>query len=259
MKFGIIVFPGSNCDQDCLYVLRDVLKQSAVRLWHQSTDLHGCEAVVLPGGFSYGDYLRTGAIARLSPVMDAVSAFAKDGGLVLGICNGFQILLETGLLPGVMSRNTSLRFICRFVNLRVERTDTPFTNRCVEGQILRLPIAHNEGNYTVDEQTLKSIQANRPVDSSQASEASRGTRSGFRPTGKARGTSQVVFRYCDAQGQLTDAANPNGSIDAIAGLCNPAGNVLGLMPHPERSAEPALGSSDGRLIFESMIQSLTHA
>jgi len=231
MRFGVVIFPGSNCDQDCVYVLRDVLRQEVVTLWHQETRLQGCDCVVLPGGFSYGDYLRTGAIARFSPVMRTVSEFAKDGGLVLGICNGFQILLESGLLPGAMLRNTSLRFICRHVTVRVERNDTPFTNRFHKGQVLRLPIAHNEGNYTADAQTLKQLKAG----------------------------GHVVFRYCDADGHLSQAANPNGSMDAIAGICNDAGNVLGLMPHPERSSEPELGSVDGRLVFESLIEAYAHA
>ena len=226
MKFGVVVFPGSNCDQDCVYVLKDVLHQPVVVLWHQDTTLKGCDAVVLPGGFSYGDYLRTGAVARFSPIMEAVNRFARDGGLVIGICNGFQILLESGLLPGAMLRNTGLKFICRFVTLRVERTDTPFTNRFQPGQVIRLPIAHNEGRYTVDAKTRKTVRE------------------------------QVVFRYCTEDGQLLEAANPNGSMDCIAGLTNRAGNVLGLMPHPERAAEPALGSSDGRLVFESMLEAL---
>ena len=228
MKFGVVVFPGSNCDQDCVYVLRDVLDQDVVPLWHQATSLQDCDCVVLPGGFSYGDYLRTGAIARLSPIMQSLVSFAKDGGLALGICNGLQILLEAGLLPGAMLRNTSLRFICRYVELRVERTDTPFTNRFHQGQVVRMPIAHNEGNYTADRTTLRVLTQHH----------------------------QVLFRYCNADGQLTHEANPNGSTDAIAGICNAAGNVMGLMPHPERSAEPELGSMDGRLVFESIINSM---
>lgn len=228
MKFGVVVFPGSNCDQDCVRVVRDVLRQPVAALWHQDTGLQGVDAVILPGGFSYGDYLRTGAIARFSPIMRSVARFAADGGLVLGICNGFQILLESGLLPGAMLRNTGLRFICRFVTLRVERTDTPFTNRFQNGQIIRLPIAHNEGRYTAEAKTLPAIDG------------------------------QVVFRYCDEDGQLTEAANPNGSTGAIAGLTNAAGNVLGLMPHPERAAEAVLGSEDGRLLFESMLQACVH-
>ena len=246
MKFGVVVFPGSNCDQDCVDVLRNVLQQEVVTLWHQETALKGCEAVVLPGGFSYGDYLRTGAIARLSPIMRAIGEFAADGGPVLGICNGFQILLEAGLLPGAMLRNTSLKFICRFVHLRVERTDTPFTNRFRDGQVVRMPIAHNEGNYTADEKTLADIEGRRSL-------ASLGTS----PRGNIHAASQVVFRYCDADGRVTSEANPNGSADAIAGLCNARGNVLGLMPHPERSADVALGSSDGRLLFESVIESMS--
>ena len=229
MKFGVVVFPGSNCDQDCVYVLRDVLQQPVVTLWHQETHVKGCDAVVLPGGFSYGDYLRTGAIAHLSPIMQAIKRFANDGGLVIGICNGFQILLETGLLPGAMLRNVGLRFRCKFVHLRVERIDTPFTNRFQAGQVIRLPIAHSEGRYTVAAKTLQEVQH------------------------------EVVFRYCDANGQLVDATNPNGSTDFIAGLTNAAGNVMGMMPHPERASEPELGSSDGRLVFESMVAALVTA
>jgi phosphoribosylformylglycinamidine synthase len=231
MKFGVVVFPGSNCDEDCYDVLRDVLKQETVYLWHQETSLQRCGCVVLPGGFSYGDYLRTGAIARFSPIMRSIEAFAKAGGMVLGICNGFQILLEAGLLPGAMLRNTSLRFMCRYVTLRVERADTPFTNRFRMGQVVRMPIAHNEGNYAADRRILKPLRQRQ----------------------------QVLFRYCDADGQLTDEANPNGSTDHIAGLCNAAGNVMGLMPHPERASEPVLGSSDGRLVFESLLSAMAMA
>ena len=226
MKFGVVVFPGSNCDQDCVYVLRDVVGQPVISLWHQETSLRGCDAIVLPGGFSYGDYLRTGAVAKFSPIMKAVTRFAQDGGLVLGICNGFQILLESGLLPGAMLRNTGLKFICRFVTLRVERTDTPFTNRFQPGQVIRLPIAHNEGRYTIDAKGLRQVRG------------------------------QVVFRYCNEDGQLVDAANLNGSTDFIAGITNAAGNVMGLMPHPERASEPELGSADGRLVFESMVEAM---
>ena len=229
MKFGVVVFPGSNCDQDCVHVLRDVVGRPAAELWHQETSLKNCDAIVLPGGFSYGDYLRTGAIARFSPIMRSVTKFAKDGGLVIGICNGFQILLEAGLLPGAMLRNTGLQFICRFVTLRVERTDTPFTNRFERGQVIRLPIAHNEGRYAIDQKELAAV------------------------------SKLAAFRYCDAEGRVTDAANPNGSVDGIAGLVNLGGNVLGMMPHPERAAEDALGSSDGRLVFESMAEALAHA
>lgn len=224
MKFGVVVFPGSNCDQDCVYVLKNVLHQEVAPLWHEDSTLQGCDAIVLPGGFSYGDYLRSGAIARFSPIMASIHAFARNGGLVIGICNGFQVLLESGLLPGAMLRNTGLRFICRVVTVRVERTDTPFTSGFQRGQVLRLPIAHNEGRYTIDRPQLKRVQG------------------------------QVVFRYCDADGALTPGANPNGALEAIAGIANQAGNVLGMMPHPERAAETALGSADGRAIFESMIQ-----
>ena len=229
MKFGVVVFPGANCDQDCVDVLKDVLCQPVVTLWHQDTSLKGCEAIVLPGGFSYGDYLRTGAIARFSPIMRSITRFAREGGLVIGICNGFQILLESGLLPGAMLRNVGLKFICKFVNLRVERTDTPFTNRFQPGQVIRLPIAHNEGRYTVDAKTLKAVRE------------------------------QVVFRYCSEDGQLLEAANPNGSTDFIAGVTNERGNIMGLMPHPERASEAELGSSDGRLVFESMVETCVHA
>jgi phosphoribosylformylglycinamidine synthase len=224
MKWGVVVFPGSNCDQDCVHVVKEVLKQPVATLWHQQTSLSGCEAIVLPGGFSYGDYLRTGAVAKFSPIMKSVSRFAEDGGLVIGICNGFQILLEAGLLPGAMLRNTGLKFICRFVTLRVERTDTPFTNRFEEGQVIRLPIAHNEGRYTVAPKELSAVSR------------------------------LAAFRYCAADGRVTADANPNGSIDAIAGLVNRGGNVLGMMPHPERASEEVLGSTDGRLVFESMIE-----
>jgi len=223
MTFGVVVFPGSNCDQDCVDVLRQVLRQPVMTLWHQETSLLGCDCVVLPGGFSYGDYLRTGAIARFSPIMQAVTAFAREGGLVIGICNGFQILLEAGLLPGAMLRNQGLRFICRWVSLRVERTDTPFTNQFQPGQVIRLPIAHNEGRYTTEAKTLPAVR------------------------------DQVVFRYCDKEGQVVDRANPNGSVDGIAGLTNRKGNVLGMMPHPERASEPILGSAEGRLVFESIV------
>ena len=229
MKFGVVVFPGSNCDQDCVHVVQDVLQQEVVRLWHQEASLRGCDAIIVPGGFSYGDYLRTGAIAHLAPIMDSLKRFAKAGGLVIGICNGFQILLESGLLPGAMLRNTGLRFICRYVNLRVERTDTPFTNQFQPGQVVRMPIAHNEGRLAIDDKMLKDVR------------------------------SQVVFRYCDENGKTSDAANPNGSADAIAGMVNAAGNVMGMMPHPERASEALLGSVDGRLVFESMLNAYANA
>lgn len=231
MKIGVLVFPGSNCDHDCEHVFKDVLGQSVEMVWHKETLPAGLDAIVVPGGFSYGDYLRTGAIARFSPVMGAVKEFAEKGGLVLGICNGFQILLEAGLLPGAMLRNRSLHFICKDVYVRVENAATPFTNACKPGQVLKIPIAHAEGNYYTDPVTLAGLQAN----------------------------AQVVFRYCTADGNVTPEANPNGSLDNIAGIRNAEGNVLGMMPHPERCAEDLLGNEDGRIIFQSMIQSLKNA
>ena len=229
MNIGIIVFPGSNCDRDCAHVAAEVIGQSTHFIWHQETSLQGMDAIILPGGFSYGDYLRTGAIAHLSPIMDAVKTFAKEDGLVLGICNGFQILLESGLLPGAMLRNKDLSFICEDVYVRVENTDTPFTNQCQPGQVLKIPIAHAEGNYYTDPVTLSSLQAH----------------------------AQVVFRYCDKEGQVRSSANPNGSLDNIAGIRNSAGNVLGMMPHPERCSEQTLSNTNGLLIFHSMMTSLS--
>lgn len=227
MKFGIIVFPGSNCELDCRWVLRTVLAQEAELVWHKERDLKGYDCLILPGGFAHGDYLRTGAIARFSPVMEAVEQHARRGGLVLGICNGFQILCEAGLLPGVLLRNTSLSFICRHVYIRVETTGTPFTAACTAGQVLRVPINHNEGRYYADAETLARL----------------------------KGNDQVVFRYVTSVGEVSDEANPNGSLDHIAGVCNEQRNVLGLMPHPERAAEELLGSTGGRLLFESIIGS----
>ena len=225
MKFGVVVFPGSNCDQDCVHVVRDVLRQPVELLWHETSSLRGAECVLLPGGFSYGDYLRTGAIARLSPIMRAVSAFAARGGLVLGICNGFQILLEAGLLPGAMLRNTSQRFICDFVHLRAENVDLPFTRRYTRGEVLRMPVAHGEGNYFVEAAALDQLERRE----------------------------HIVFRYCTADGELTPEANPNGSVGHIAGVCNERGNVLGMMPHPERASEALLGSDDGRRLFAGLL------
>jgi phosphoribosylformylglycinamidine synthase len=234
-RIGILVFPGSNCDRDCHHAVAQIMGASAHFIWHKDASLPQVDAIIIPGGFSYGDYLRTGAIARFSPVMAAVTRFAEAGGLVLGICNGFQILLEAGLLPGAMLRNRSLSFICRDVRVRVENTATPFTGRCKTGQVLTLPIAHAEGNYYTDPATLSSLKRNN----------------------------QVIFRYCTADGQVTPEAdcnpnfNPNGSLDNIAGITNAAGNVLGLMPHPERSAEALLGNEDGRLILLSLLDSIT--
>jgi phosphoribosylformylglycinamidine synthase len=228
MKFGVVVFPGSNCDHDAYHALGQVLHQPVEFLWHQSERVAGFDAIVLPGGFSYGDYLRTGAIARFSPVMRAVEKFACAGGLVLGICNGFQILCEAGLLPGALTRNAGLRFICRQVHIRVETTDTPFTVEAKSGQALKMPIAHAEGNYFCDEATLAELERNH----------------------------QIVFRYTTPEGHEEAAANPNGSLANIAGVCNRDRNVMGLMPHPDRSVEAVLGSTDGLVIFRSLIQSL---
>jgi phosphoribosylformylglycinamidine synthase len=231
MKFGVVVFPGSNCDHDAFYAIGNVLHKPVEFIWHQSQDLANCDAVILPGGFAHGDYLRTGAIARFSPVMKSVEKFASGGGMVLGICNGFQILLEAGLLPGAMMRNSGLRYICRHVHIRVEQTDTPFTNAAPRGQILTIPIAHNDGNYTCDEATLADLEKNR----------------------------QVVFRYTTQAGANDAAGNPNGSMNNIAGICNRERNVAGLMPHPERAVESALGSDDGLVVFKSMVEALVGA
>lgn len=226
MNFAVLQFPGSNCDQDCVHVLKNVLGQSARLLWHKETSLGNADAVIVPGGFSYGDYLRTGAIARYSNVMAAVKEFADQGGLVMGICNGFQILCEAGLLPGALIRNRSVKFRCEFVWLRTGTPDSPFTCKAPEGTILRIPIAHGEGCYFADPQTLEAMQT--------------------------RG--QILWRYCDEQGNVTHEANPNGSLLNIAGVCNERKNVAGLMPHPERASEEILSGSNGRLLFESMIQ-----
>lgn len=228
VRFAVVVFPGSNCDADCYHAVGNVLGQPVEYVWHGTTDLSGFDCVILPGGFSYGDYLRTGAIARFSPVMDEVARFVERGGLVIGICNGFQILLEAGLLPGAMLRNESLQFRCHYVRVRVENNQTPFTRRCRPGQVLRIPIAHAEGNYTADQEVLEEWER----------------------------TGRVVFRYVDDRGEPTPEANPNGSVNNIAGVLNAAGNVVGLMPHPERCMEDLLGSADGRLIFESIIESV---
>jgi phosphoribosylformylglycinamidine synthase I len=226
VRFGVVVFPGANCDHDAYYAAKKVLGQDAVFLWHKEADLEGAEVIILPGGFSYGDYLRCGAIARFSPVMKEVVRFAHHGGTVIGICNGFQILLETGLLPGVLLRNASLRFICKYVNIKVENADTRFTRHCREGEVLSIPIAHGDGNYFTDSETLKRLEQQ----------------------------GQVVFRYCEPDGRVTSAANPNGSIGNIAGIINEAGNVLGMMPHPERASDPVLGHTDGQKIFSSIIE-----
>ena len=228
MKFGVIVFPGSNCDHDAYHVISKHVGQPVDFIWHRDTDLSAYDAVIIPGGFSYGDYLRAGALASFSPVISSVKEFAARGRFVLGICNGFQILCEAGLLPGALIRNRDLHFVCEHVNVRVETTDTPFTNELTEGEVLRLPIAHAEGNYVCDDQTLRELERE----------------------------DRIVFRYSDADGQLTDAANPNGSRSSIDGICSRARNVLGLMPHPERACEDLLGSSDGRDLFRSLAATL---
>ncbi|MGD0427513.1 MAG: phosphoribosylformylglycinamidine synthase subunit PurQ [Candidatus Acidiferrales bacterium] len=232
MKLGVVQFPGSNCDADAFHAVGAIVRQPVEFIWHQSEDLAGCDAVILPGGFAFGDYLRTGAIARFSPVMKAVERFARGGGRVLGICNGFQILLEAGLLPGAMMRNQGLRFLCRQVHVRVEATDTPFTCAATRGQVLEIPVAHMEGNYFCDAATLQELERNK----------------------------QIIFHYVRPDGSDAGAddreANPNGSLQAIAGICNRERNVLGLMPHPERAVELGLGSADGLVIFRSLVASL---
>ena len=230
LKVGIVVFPGSNCDHDAHYVAETIMGQDARLIWHKEGSIGDVDIVILPGGFSYGDYLRCGAIARFSPVMKDVVRFANSGGLVIGICNGFQVLTEAGLLPGVLLRNKSLLFICKYLYLRVENANTKFTNKCAPGDVLEIPIAHGEGNYFTDPETLAQIEDNQ----------------------------QVVFRYCDRSGRLTDEANPNGSLNNIAGIINETGNVLGMMPHPERVSDPVLKHTDGRKIFESIIQSFVY-
>jgi len=225
MKFAVVVFPGSNCDYDAYYAVTHVLGQSADLVWHKDASLKGADVVILPGGFAHGDYLRTGAMARFSPIMTAVRAFADRGNPVLGICNGFQVLLEAGILPGAMLRNRGLKFRCEHVHIRVEETDTPFTLRAARGQVLRIPIAHGEGNYFADADTIARLERNH----------------------------QVIFRYTTADGVVADEANPNGSVASIAGICNDARNVVGLMPHPERACEPALGSADGLVLLESVV------
>jgi phosphoribosylformylglycinamidine synthase len=226
MKFAVVVFPGSNCDHDAYYAVKEVVGQDAELVWHKDTSLGGADAVILPGGFAHGDYLRTGAIARFSPIMQAVNAFAASGGPVLGICNGFQVLLEAGLLPGAMLRNRSIQFRCEHVYVNVEQTDTPFTLAAARGQTLKIPIAHGEGNYYAEPEVIAKLEANR----------------------------QVIFRYATVDGQVTDAANPNGSVNNIAGICNATRNVVGLMPHPERACELSVGSADGRVLLESAVK-----
>jgi len=228
MRFGIVVFPGTNCDRDCWHVVKAVLNCDVDFVWHEERDVSRFDCIILPGGFSYGDYLRVGAIARFSPVMESVRDFAEKGGLVIGICNGFQILVEAGLLPGALVRNKTIHFICKFVNLRVENANTPFTNQCEFGQVLRIPIAHNDGRYFCDKETLRRLERN----------------------------GQIVFRYCTPDGEVTEEANPNGSVGNIAGIVNEKGNVLGMMPHPERASERLLGSEDGLFIWRSILSAV---
>jgi phosphoribosylformylglycinamidine synthase subunit PurQ / glutaminase len=228
MKFGVLVFPGSNCDHDAYHVIAEIAHQPVTFLWHDSSELENCDAILVPGGFAYGDYLRTGAIARFSPVMQSVKKFAAGGGLVLGICNGFQILCEAGLLPGALMRNSGLKYICKQVHLRTETTDSPFTNQLKLGQVVQIPIGHMEGNYFCDEETLVDLKRDN----------------------------RIVFRYSERDGEITAAANPNGSLGNIAGILNEGRNVLGMMPHPDRSSERLLGSADGLLIFQSLVSAL---
>ncbi len=228
MKWGVVVFPGSNCDHDAYYALHDILGQDVRYIWHTERDLDGLDGVMLPGGFAYGDYLRAGAIARFSPAMDELVKFSEKGGTVIGVCNGFQVLTELGLLPGALVRNTGLRFICEDLPLRVEHADSRFTATCKAGEVLNIPVAHNEGNYMLDEAGLDELEANK----------------------------QVLFRYCTREGEVTKEVNPNGSSRNIAGIMNRQGNVLGMMPHPERRVDAVLGHVDGRKIFESVLQSV---
>lgn len=228
MKFGVIIFPGSNCDHDSYHAAVTATGQQATFLWHESHDLENCDAIIIPGGFAYGDYLRTGAIARFAPIMQEVARFAASGGLVIGICNGFQILCEAGMLPGALMRNAGLKYVCKQVYLRVENADTPFTNACAKGDVLQIPVGHMEGNYYCDEKTLATLNQQ----------------------------DRIVFRYCTPQGEITREANPNGALENIAGICNEARNVLGMMPHPDRCSESLLGSADGAKIFASMVAAL---
>jgi phosphoribosylformylglycinamidine synthase I len=227
MKFGVVVFPGSNCDEDMVYVLETIMKQNTVKLWHKNTDLEGCTHIILPGGFSYGDYLRSGAIARFSPIMDSVIKHAEKGGFVFGVCNGFQVLCESGLLPGALLHNNSRKFICKNVHIKVQNGNTAVTNAVDKNKALKIPIAHGEGKFFADEATLKKLNDN----------------------------GQILFRYCDENGNINEAGNPNGALENIAGICNAAKNVFGMMPHPERAADAELNNQDGKALFESILKS----
>lgn len=226
MKFGVVVFPGSNCDEDMVYVLQTIMKQETVKLWHKNTDLEGCTHIILPGGFSYGDYLRSGAIARFSPIMNSVIKHAENGGFVFGVCNGFQVLCESGLLPGALLHNNSRKFICKNVFIKAENNTTAVTNSIPKNKALKIPIAHGEGKYFADADTLKKLNTN----------------------------GQILFRYCDESGNITDEANPNGATENIAGICNATTNVFGMMPHPERAADAELNNEDGKFLFESILK-----
>lgn len=229
MKFGVVIFPGSNCDEDMIYVLETLLDQKVERLWHKEADLKGCDFIVLPGGFSYGDYLRSGAIARFSPIMEKVIEFGKNGGYVLGVCNGFQVLCEAGLLPGALLHNNNQKFICRNIYLRPDNSNTMMTRSINPDQVLKIPIAHGEGRYFIPDEDLEKITEN----------------------------GQVLFRYCDEEGHVSPESNPNGSVANIAGVCNEGKNVFGMMPHPERAADSELGNTDGRMIFDSILDAVT--
>ena len=229
-KYGVVIFPGSNCDRDMIYVLRDILGQEVVELWHKDRDLKGCDFIFLPGGFSYGDYLRSGAIARFAPIMEEVINFANKGGYVIGVCNGFQILCEAGLVPGALLHNKDLKFICKNVFIKAENNDTLITSRVPLTKALKIPIAHGEGNYFTDAATLADLERN----------------------------GQILFRYCDEKGNITPESNPNGALGNIAGVCNKGKNVFGMMPHPERAADALLGNQDGLFLFQSLLSLVTH-
>jgi phosphoribosylformylglycinamidine synthase I len=226
MKFGVVVFPGSNCDEDMVYVLQTILKQNTIKLWHKNTDLEGCTHIILPGGFSYGDYLRSGAIARFSPIMNSIVKHAENGGFVFGVCNGFQVLCEAGLLPGALLHNNNRKFICKNIFIKAENNTTTVTNAVPKNKALKIPIAHGEGKYFAEENVLKQLNIN----------------------------GQILFRYCDANGNITDEANPNGALGNIAGICNATKNVFGMMPHPERASDIELGNEDGKYLFESILK-----